>query len=62
MVAEFLSDDLTAIERRKGIITETEWKRAAMFGAACLSSPGCTARDGRPLKCDRPGKPLGPVG
>jgi hypothetical protein len=62
MVAEFLSDDLTAIERRKGIITETEWKRAAMFGTARLSSPGCTARDGRPLKSGRPGKPLGPVG
>jgi hypothetical protein len=48
-IAEFLSDDLDVIERRKLAIAEAEWDRAIGFGELLVSQGNFLVRDGRPL-------------
>lgn len=51
LIAEFLSDDMAAIEARKAAIPEPEWERARQMGQAVLERHGPErARDGRPSK------------
>ncbi len=58
VIAEFLSDDLDVIERRKLAIAEREWDRAIGFGEALVSRSNFLVRDGRPLMSLRAGKLL----
>lgn len=53
-VADFLSDDTKAIERRKKAISEEEWQRCRECAAAYVKKHGETSRDGSPLYCGMP--------
>jgi hypothetical protein len=59
VIADFVSDDLDLIDRRKRAIPEAEWRRTAHFAKLRLSEPGVTFRDGRPLRSNRPANPAG---
>lgn len=48
IIAEFVSDDLDRIERRKAEISEDEWRRAYAMGKAYLKRRPGVWRDGRP--------------
>jgi hypothetical protein len=48
MIAEFISDDMDRIERRKAEISDEEWRRAYKMGKARLKEQPGLARDGRP--------------
>ena len=54
MIADFLSDDMAAIERRKQAINDEEWQRTAMLGAEYVKMKPGKARDGRPLDSWKP--------
>jgi hypothetical protein len=49
IIAEFVSDDLDLIDRRKQSIGSEEWERTWSFGQARLRDPAPRIRDGRPL-------------
>jgi hypothetical protein len=49
IIAEFVSDDLGLIDRRKQSIGSEEWERTWTLGQAKLSEPTPKIRDGRPL-------------
>jgi hypothetical protein len=59
LVAEFLSDDLDVIERRKAAISQREWQRATQFGEAAVALPSPRVRDGRPMFSQREGICIG---
>jgi len=61
IIAEFLSDDLNVIERRKAAIAQTEWQRAIRLAEATVARSEFSTRDGRPLFSKRPGKLTGGV-
>lgn len=48
LIAEFLSDDMYRISRRKGSISEDEWRRTWEQGKSYLERYGRLARDGSP--------------
>jgi hypothetical protein len=49
IIAEFVSDDLDLIDRRKQSIGSEEWERTWSLGQAKLREPTPKIRDGRPL-------------
>lgn len=53
-IADFLSDDVDRIERRKAEISETEWQRTREFTDAYLLRFGQRARDGSPIRSHIP--------
>ena len=53
-VADFLSDDLDRIGRRKASISENEWGRTVDLGRRSVARYGERARDGRPSRCSIP--------
>jgi hypothetical protein len=55
-IAEFLSDDMQTIEKRKAHIAEDEWTRVEKLAQRYLSNWGAAARDGRPIFCAVPTK------
>lgn len=57
-IAEFLSDDLERIEKRKSEIEKTEWQRVVELGDIYYKEHGLFARDGRPLYVLDPAKQL----
>lgn len=57
-IAEFLSEDNERIAQRKSQIEEDEWQRTRQMGEAYLKQHGFKARDGRPLFCERVGRPI----
>ena len=57
IVAEFVSDDLSRIEARKGQILEAVWKRATLLGEAYLRANPGVVRDGRPMYSMMPALP-----
>lgn len=48
-IAEFLTDDLNVLEKRKKLITEDEWSRTKNLSDEYLSRAEARARDGRPV-------------
>jgi hypothetical protein len=58
IIADFLSDDLQLISRRKSAISESEWRRTTHFAEEALLRPQVLIRDGRPLRSAREGTPL----
>jgi len=59
LIAEFFSDDLDAIERRKRSISEEEWLRVRQVAKEQLAKgPHMPIRDGRPLQCWKTGKAM----
>lgn len=48
-IAEFLTDELAAIEQRKTEIQEAEWLRTEKLSSEYLLRPDAQSRDGRPL-------------
>ena len=49
VIADFLTDDIDKLERRKREITEDEWQRATEMGYAYLRERPGVVRDGRPV-------------
>ena len=49
IIAEFVSDDIDAIERRKSGILPAEWQRATALARQCIAQSKVLIRDGRPL-------------
>lgn len=50
-IAEFFTDDLDQVERRKIEICESEWQRTVCLATEYISKHGLKARDGRPWLC-----------
>ena len=48
-IAEFLTDDVDRLEKRKAEIDEDEWSRTNELGKAYVATVGALARDGRPV-------------
>lgn len=48
LIAEFLSDDMDTISRRKTHIKETEWSHAQNLGKEYIEKNGLRARNGNP--------------
>lgn len=48
-IADFMTDDMDMIERRKRAISEDEWQRAMQMGRERLRRKPRRARDGRPF-------------
>jgi hypothetical protein len=49
IIAEFVSDDMELIAKRKESISSDEWQRTWSLGVARLRDPAPRVRDGRPL-------------
>jgi hypothetical protein len=58
IIAEFVSNDMELIERRKAAIAAAEWERTLQLGKARLCDPNVRIRDGRPLLSRTPGRPV----
>ncbi len=56
LIAEFLTDGLSLLERAKAEISAAEWRHAETLGTEYLRQNGEKARDGRPLLCHLPAK------
>jgi hypothetical protein len=56
IIAEFVSDDMQAIEERKRKISDAEWQRTKRMGCAYLTEHPGLARDGRPVLASLPAK------
>ena len=50
IIAEFVSDDLDVIERRKQAIDESDWQHAGRIANTFNAIPYVSVRDGRPLR------------
>lgn len=48
-IAEFLTDDIDRVERRKAEIDEGGWQMAERLGRGYVTKHGTKARDGRPM-------------
>ena len=57
-IADFLSDDLDRIQRRKSQINEKEWERCSAMGNEYLRLKPKMARDGRPGHAGDPAEPF----
>jgi len=51
LIADFLSDDLDPIKKRKRGIAHEEWAKTLEHGKALLAGRAHATRDGRPLHC-----------
>ncbi|GAG29987.1 unnamed protein product, partial [marine sediment metagenome] len=49
IIADFLTDDLSAVEARKANISEDEWAKAREYGERDIQQPDFRPRDGRPF-------------
>jgi hypothetical protein len=51
LIAEFLTNEMAAVEFRKTQIGAAEWQRTKELAARYVRDHGQLARDGRPLNC-----------
>jgi hypothetical protein len=58
IIAEFVSDDVAAINDRKRRIAHAEWERTTLLAKARLRETAPLMRDGRPLRSHVPGTPM----
>lgn len=56
LIAEFLSDDLDRIERRKQEIQPGEWERTYLLAVEYAGIQGWRFRDGNPFRSGKPAK------
>ena len=49
LIADFLTDDLSRVAKRKAQIREDEWRRTEVLGQSYLSEKHARPRDGRPF-------------
>jgi len=56
LIADFLTEDMQQLKRRKRAITEDEWQLATTMGRAYMKRYPDIARDGRPVFASIPAK------
>ncbi len=56
LIAEFLSDDIDTINRRKSRIAEAEWRQTVEFSRKLLAGDQVWLRDGRPMESFKVGR------